>query len=223
MKILLIEDDKALAKTIAEALKQAKNLIDLAHTGEDGYLLARDEYYDLIILDYFLPDKCGDQILKDIRQENKTTPIIIISASSDVDNKIRALENGADDYITKPFELSELLARIRAIRRRPPVIIPEKYTIGNLEIDFIEWIVKKNGKKIKMTNKEISLLKFFIDNKNILLSRNSILEHVWDMNADPFSNTIETHIMKLRKSIGDKKHSLIQTIPGQGYILRWPE
>lgn len=223
MKILLIEDDKALAKMIAEALKHAKHLIDLAHNGEEGYALARDEYYDLIIIDYFLPDKRGDQILEDIRIDNNTTPIIIISASSDIDNKINALENGADDYIIKPFELSELLARIRAIWRRPPLIAPERHEIGELEIDFIEWTVKKNGKRLKMTNKEISLLKFFIDNKNVLLSRNSILEHVWDMNADPFSNTIETHIMKLRKSIGDKKHSLIQTIPGQGYILRWHE
>lgn len=223
MKILLIEDDKALAKAITASLKEAGYMIDVTYTGQDGYLLARNKQYDLMIIDYFLPDTDGSRILADIRNGNSDTPVIIISGNAEVDNKIRMLEQGADDYIAKPFDLSELLARIKAIWRRPPQATSEKYAIGNLNIDFKRWLVTRNGRRIKMTNKELSLLRFFLDHKDTLLTRNTILEHVWDMNADPFSNTIETHIMKLRKSIGDKRHELIETIPGQGYIFRSPD
>lgn len=223
MKILLIEDDKALALSLASSLRRSGLLVDLAHTAKDGRLLACEEAHDLIIIDLFLPDGDGGSLLADIRQHGLATPIIIISGSNETACKIRTLEQGADDYIAKPFEFPELLARIKAIGRRPPVIAPDKYKFGAVEVDFNRWLVLRHGKRIRMTNKELSLLRFFLDHKNVLLSRNAILEHVWDMNADPFSNTIETHIMKLRKNLGDKRHEFIETVPGQGYILRYPE
>jgi DNA-binding response OmpR family regulator len=165
-----------------------------------------------------LPRNTGLDICKELRTRNIKTPIIGLSVKSETVNKIGFLNAGADDYLTKPFSFEELLARIRALLRRPKELQSDILEIGDLELDCKRHIVKKNGQEVYLTRKEFLLLEYLMRNRGTVLSRGMILEHVWDMNADPFSNTIETHIMTLRRKLDSERHArLIQTVPGIGY------
>lgn len=220
MRILLIEDDSDIAHFLKTSLEAECFVVDIATDGERGSYLARVNEYDIIILDNILPKKNGLEVCHDIRQAKKTTPILSLSIESGVDQKISMLDCGADDYLTKPFSFKELIARVHALLRRPAALHTQTLQIGDLHLDPYRHNVARGGKQIYLTRKEFLLLEYLMRNPGIVLTRGMILEHVWDMNADPHSNTIEVHIRSLRKKIArPKSKELIKTIPGRGYKI----
>ena len=220
MKILIVEDDKDVLDFLSSSLGAEGFVIDTAEDGGKGTFMACNNYYDLIILDLNLPGKNGDAVCREIRKAEKIMPILIVTIETEIDDKVRLLNFGADDYLTKPFSFKELLARINALLRRPQKIEVEVFKIDNLILDTVGKTVKRGSKEIYLTRKEFALLAYLMKNQNKVLTRTMIMEHVWDMNADPFSSTIETHILNLRKKISqDNKKKIIQTVPGMGYKI----
>jgi DNA-binding response OmpR family regulator len=221
MKILIIEDDISIRNVLRLSLETKGFSVDEAENGDIGSYLARTNHYDVILLDNVLPKKMGGHVCKEIRDAQINTPILILSGKQEVLTKIQLLTNGADDYVTKPFSFAELLARIYALTRRPEQILNPILKIKDLEINFNAQIIKKKEKEVYLTRKEFSLLEFLARNKGSVVTRGQILEHVWEMSVDPFSNTIETHIRNLRVKLRDTKRSLIISIPGRGYKLNF--
>ncbi len=221
MKLLIVEDDDKIREFLKESLEAEYYAVDAVADGENGSYLARTNDYDLLILDYQLPNKTGLDICREVREAEKTMPILVLSVKSETVTKTQLLDAGADDYLTKPFVLSELLARVRALLRRPTGIVDDILLAGDLELDVNRNIVKKREKPIELTRKEFMLLKYLMQNRGTVVSRGMILEHVWDMSVDIFSNTIESHILSLRKKLKDQKGpgQLIQTVPGRGYKI----
>lgn len=207
---------------LVQALKSENHIVDSARDGEEGSFLARTNEYDLILLDYMLPKINGLEVIREIRAEKNSTPIIMLTVRSELDDKISALELGGDDYLTKPFSMAELSARINAVGRRPKIKETKTLSCGQISIDPENFSVHHRGKSVNLTSKEFSLLAFMVKNQGKVLSRTKILEAVWDINGDPFSNTIEMHILKLRKKLNDKKQKIISTLPGRGYKLEAP-
>ncbi len=220
MRFLLIEDQEDLSVSLQTRLREECFVVDIASDGEQGSFLARTNAYDLIILDNHLPKKNGIEVCHDIRKSKKQIPIIILSVLDDTNQKIELLEAGADDYLTKPFSFYELMARIRAILRRPQEIIQSIFQIDDLVLDSAKHEVRRGTKEIYLTKKEFMLLEFLLRKTGSVVSRGDILEHVWDLHADPFSNTIETHVLSLRKKIDiPEKTKLIHNISGRGYKI----
>jgi DNA-binding response OmpR family regulator len=220
MRILIIEDDKKIRNILKKGLENEFFAVDSAEEGEKGMEMALSNEYDVIILDNVLPLKKGIDICKDLRKTGETVPILMLSVQSDIPTKVELLSAGADDYLTKPFSFEEVLARIRALLRRPKKIKSDILKFDNLIMDLKKYLIKRGKEKINLTKKEFMLLEYFLRNKNTVLSRGMILEHVCDMNADPFSNTIESHILSLRKKINLKgMKKLIYTVPGRGYRI----
>lgn len=220
MKILLVEDEPDIVHFLKPALEAECFVVDVATDGNSGLRLAKVNDYDIIILDNMLPERNGIDVCRDIREAGKSVPIIMLSVIANSQTKVELLNAGADDYITKPFSFEELLARIHALLRRPKKVEDEILSIDDLTLDIRRKKVIRKNKEIYLTRKEFMLLEYLLRNKGIVLSRGMIMEHVWDMNADPFSNTIESHILSLRKKIkahGGKK--LIFTVPGRGYRI----
>lgn len=220
MRILLVEDSKEIIKFLKPSLEAEFFAVDVAEDGEKGSSLGRTNDYDLIILDNILPIKTGITVCEEIRKKGKTTPIIVLSVRSETTTKVELLNAGADDYLVKPFSFDELLARIRALLRRPKKIEGDIIAINDLVLDTKKCTVMRGKKNVRLTRKEFMLLEYLLRNKDSVLSRGMIMEHVWDMSADPFSNTIESHILSLRRKLffpGKKK--LIQTVPGRGYKI----
>jgi len=220
MRILIIEDEEEIASFIKKGLCSENFAVDWSGTGEKGMELAKTNDYDLVILDIKLPGKDGIMVLKELREAKKTFPVIMLSVKSDTPAKIEALNIGADDYLTKPFSFEELLARIRALLRREKRITGPKLKIAELELDALSHTVVRAGKSIKLNKKEFALLEYFMRNPGITLTRNMILEHVWDMSADPFTNTVDVHVRFLREKI-DEGHAkkLLHTVHGYGYKM----
>lgn len=220
MRILVVEDDPKINNFLKISLESEYFVVDAVQDGEKGYYLAMNNEYDVIILDFMLPGKLGLEICKELRTNGILTPIIGLSVKSETVNKVGFLNAGADDYLTKPFSFEELIARIQALLRRPQNIQSNIVEIGGIELDSKKHTVKKDGEEIYLTRKEFLLLEYLMKNHGTVLSRGMILEHVWDMNADPFSNTIETHIMTLRRKIDtEQSMRLIRTVPGIGYKI----
>ncbi len=219
MKGLLIEDDKVIADTLLKFLKEKNILLDFSDDGKTGLNMALSRNYEFILLDYNLPGANGLEITKKLREKKNNTPIIMISVRHELEDKLSLLDSGVDDYITKPFSLSELCARIKAVTRRPLQLRDSVLKIKDISLYPDKFIVKKGRKNIKLKAKEFSLLEYLLKNKGAYLSRQDIMENVWDENADPFSNTIEVHIMKLRKRIEDNKSKYIFTMPNRGYKI----
>lgn len=219
MKALIIEDDKDISRSITYFLKEKNIISDCAFDGELGLNKASSQKYDFIILDYNLPGLSGLEIIKELRKEKNSIPIIITTIRSEIDDKIKLLESGADDYVIKPFSFNELLARIKAVTRRPKQIKASYLKIKNIKLYPDKFIAQKNGKNIKLRAKEFSLLEYLLNNRGSYVTRQDIMENVWDENADPFSNTIEVHIMKLRKKIEDNNNRLIYTLSNRGYKI----
>lgn len=220
MRVLVIEDEKEIAKFLEAALKAECFSVDTAEDGERGSYLARTNEYALIVLDNILPKRTGLEICQDIRKADKNMPIIMLSVKSDTATKVALLNAGADDYLIKPFSLEELLARMRALLRRPKQIQGEAISVGDLTLNSRTFKVSRGKKEIYLTRKEFMLLEYLMRNQGAVLSRGMILERVWDMDTDPFSNTIESHILSIRKKVdsaGNRK--LIQTVPGRGYTI----
>jgi len=219
MKALLIEDDKVISSSLISFLKEKNIILDSVVDGNHGLMMAETKKYDLIILDYNLPNLDGYEITKKLRSQKNNTPIIMITVRSELDDKLKLLEMGVDDYLTKPFSLCELLARIKAVTRRPTEIKEKFLKLKDLKLYPDKFVVKKGAKNIRLKAKEFSLLEYLMNNQGAYVSRQDIMENVWDENADPFSNTIEVHIMKLRKKIEDKNNKYIYTLANRGYKI----
>ncbi len=218
MRILVIEDDKDVADFLVASLKSELFSVDLAGDGEAGSYMARTNDYDLIILDYGLPKKDGKEVCQEVRTAGKTVPIIMLTVQSDLPDKVEMLNLGVDDYITKPFFFDELLARARAVMRRPKQIQSDTLELDDLKVDTIRYRVYRGDKEVILTRKEFQLLEYLLRNRENVVSRGMIMEHVWDKHGDIFSNTIETHILNLRKKIENEgKRRLVHTVPGRGY------
>lgn len=220
MRILIVEDVSELAYALQHHLKEVGFIVDVALDGVSGLAYARRTEYDLIILDYTLPGKSGRDICLELRADGRSIPILMLSVISDSTSKADLLSIGADDYMGKPFSVSELIARVRALLRRPSPITPDEHRIGNVIVDLVKQVVHKDSMLIDITAKEFKLLEYLVRNRGSVLTRAKIIEHAWDMNGDVFSNSIETHILNIRKKIGDGDHSLIVTVPGRGYMIR---
>lgn len=220
MRILIVEDNKDISNFLKVSLENECFAVDAANDGEKGSFLALTNDYDLIILDYVLPKKDGRQVCEEIRKAGKTVPILVLSVISEVPTKVDILNIGADDYLTKPYSFEELLARIKALLCRPKQIESEVLRIDDLILDTKKHLVKRGKKEIYLTRKQFMLLEYLMKNQGMVLSRGMIMEHVWDMNGDLFSNTIEEHISVLRRKIkSPKNRKLIHTIPGRGYKI----
>ena len=220
MRVLIVEDEKSAASVLKASLEAECFVVDCAHDGEKGLTLARTNEYDIILLDWMLPKKDGEEICREIRQKHTGVPIIALSVKSEVDNKVEMFNAGADDYVTKPYSIKELLARIKAILKRPPIIKDDILKIDDLIVNPEKHLVKRGAKEIYLTRKEFGVLEYLLRNLGNVLSRGKIMEHVWDVHADHFSNTIESHILKLRRKIDlPRKRKLIHTIPGRGYMI----
>lgn len=219
MKILIIEDESPVRNVLRLSLEAECFSIDEAEDGEQGSYLARTNEYDAIILDNVMPKKFGMQVCKEVREAGVNTPILMLSVKSTITDKVSVLKNGADDYITKPFSFEELLARLRCLMRRPAQVKDDILRFGNLVLDRNKHIVTVKDREIYLTRKEFAILEIMMLHNDTVISRGQILEHAWDVNANPFSNTIEAHIFGLRRKIRDTRKSIIQNIPGRGYLL----
>lgn len=219
MKILIIEDEKLIADSLKKGLEQHKFSVDTAYNGKDGYLLAQQFEYDVIILDLMLPDIQGEEICQKLRKDKINTYILMLTAKKQIDDIVSGLNYGADDYLTKPFEFSELLARIRALIRRTSENKENILYTSDIKLYLDKEKVIIGSKEIKLTKKEFMVLEYFLRNKGQVLSRNQILEHAWDRNVDIFTNVVDSHIKNLRRKLG-KRNSIIEAIYGSGYRIK---
>ncbi len=221
MRILVVEDEKRLAEFIKNGMEEQKYSVDVAHDGENAEYLALTNEYDLIILDILLPKKNGWEVCESLRNAGMDIPILMLSALSEVSDRIRGLDKGADDYLTKPFVIAELAARVKALLRRSHKISQPVIKIHNLELDISARKVRRAGREIQLTNKEFALLEYLILNKNKVITRTMISEHVWDIHFDAGSNVIDVIINFLRKKIETEgEDRIIQTIRGAGYMIK---
>ncbi len=221
MRILVVEDEKKVAGFIKKGLEEETYAVDVAVDGEEGFAMAEANQYDLIVLDLMLPKIDGLEVLTRCREKKISTPIILLTAKDSVEDKVTGLNKGADDYLTKPFAFSELLARIRSLLRRGQGETKTVLSLADLSLDMVSHKVNRNGEEIELTGKEYSLLEYFIRNQGKVLTRTMIAEHVWDYNFDTFTNVIDVYINHLRKKI-DKDHpkKLLHTLRGVGYVLK---
>ena len=220
MRILVIEDEEKVSALVKRGLMAERYAVDVTADGVEGLEFADAYPYDLIILDLMLPRLPGAEVLQRIRRKNDLVPVLVLTARDSIDDKVKLFESGADDYLTKPFAFAELQVRVKALLRRGPVNRSSTLRIGDLELDRLTQQVKRGGKRVELTGKEYSLLEYLMKNQNTVVSRGMIMEHVWDDSADPFSNSIETHIMNLRRKIDQgAKLKLIHTIPDRGYMI----
>jgi len=221
MKILVIEDEKKSALYLEKGLREAGYEVDVAEHGDTGLKMAMEgDDYELIILDVMLPGRDGWSVMSDLRKAGKQTPVLFLTARDTVDDRVKGLELGADDYLVKPFAFSELLARVRSVLRRNPQRQPELVKIGDLELDLFKQRALRAGKKLDLTPKEFSLLSLLARRSGEVLSRNIIAEQVWDMNFESDTNVVDVHVRRLRSKLDDPyEHKLIHTVRGVGYVL----
>lgn len=219
MRVLVVEDEKEIREYLKAVLQSELFVVDTASDGHEGSYAARTNDYDLIILDNILPKKTGSQVCREIREAGRTTPILMLSVKSAVDEKVSLLECGADDYMTKPYSHKELLARMHALLRRNLSSTSRILNVHEITLNIDSQEVTCNSKKIHLTKKEFSILELLMRHHNKIVSRGTILEHAWDMDGDPFSKTIDTHILNLRKKLGAKCGGYIENVSGRGYII----
>ena len=221
MRILVVEDEKKVAGFIKKGLEEETYAVDVAYDGEDGLHLGVEGQYDLIILDIMLPKIDGLEVLSQLRDQGSDVPILLLTAKDAVDDRVTGLNKGADDYLTKPFAFSELLARVRVLLRRGKAEVKTILQISDLTLDLVSHKVNRGGDEIELTGKEYSLLEYFMRNQEKVLTRTMIAEHVWDYNFDTFTNVIDVYINHLRKKIDKGRQSkLLHTLRGVGYIMK---
>lgn len=220
MRLLLVEDDTRIARFVAKGLREQAYAVDIAATGEDALYQAAVNTYDLVILDVMIPAPDGFAVCRELRKSGQRMPILMLTARDAVEDRIAGLDHGADDYLTKPFEFRELLARLRALLRRSGELRPAKITIADLVLDTGAQSAKRGGRPITLTAKEYALLEYLARNAGRVVGRAEIAEHVWDETFDPFSNLIEVYINRVRRKIdADSPRPLLQTRRGVGYVL----
>lgn len=224
MKILIVEDDREAARFLAKGLTEAGHVVDHAADGLDGYALAEAGGYDVLVVDRMLPKLEGLSLIRSLREQGDTTPVLILSALGQVDDRVKGLRAGGDDYLTKPYAFSELLARVEVLaRRRGPGAGGEEtvYRVGDLELDRLSRRVTRAGREIELQPREFRLLEYLMKNAGQVVTRTMLLEHVWDYHFDPQTNVIDVHVSRLRAKI-DKGFdtALIQTVRGAGYRIR---
>jgi heavy metal response regulator len=223
MRILVVEDEKRIADFLLRGLQGAGYAVDAAQDGATALSLANATDYDLVILDLMLPDMDGLKVLERVRARKAGPPVLILSARGAVDDRVKGLETGADDYLTKPFAFVELLARVRALLRRGQPA-PERLQVAELVVDVMRRKVTREGETIDLAPKEFGILEYMMRNKGRPLSRTMIVEHVWDMDYDGLTNIVDVYIRHLRSKIDDKYQvKLIQTVRGIGYMIEAPE
>ena len=222
MRILVIEDDTQAATYIARGLKEQGHLVEHAGDGEEGLALAREDRFDALVVDRMLPKLDGLSIVSALRDEGVRTPVLFLSALGEVDDRVKGLKAGGDDYLTKPFAFSELSARLEAlVRRGAPEDVQTKIKVGELEIDMLSRRCMREGKRIDLQPREFKLLEYLMRNAGQVVTRTMLLENVWEYHFDPQTNVIDVHISRLRSKI-DKEFDtpLLQTIRGSGYTIR---
>ena len=220
MRILLVEDERAAAMMLAQGLREQGYSVDIAQDGEEGGYKAAIAPYDLFILDVLMPRKDGLALCRDLRKAGHSTPILMLTARDTVEDRISGLDHGADDYLTKPFEYRELLARIRALLRRGATQYVDAIDVADLHLDLKSRTVSRAGRALELTAKEYAVLEYLARRRGELVTREDLSEHAWDENYDPFSNLIEVYVLRLRRKI-DAGHDLklIRTRRGEGYML----
>ena len=224
MKILIVEDEQKTGDYLKQGLSEAGFVADLARDGVDGLHLALTDEYDLVVLDVMLPRLDGWQVLREIRHKGKHLPVLFLTARDQVEDRVKGLEFGADDYLVKPFAFSELLARVHALLRRGRTNEPELLQVVDLELDLLRRRVTRAGKRIDLTAKEFALLELLLRRQGEVLPRSLIASQVWDMNFDSDTNVIEVAVRRLRAKIDDDfEPKLIRTVRGMGYVLEIPE
>jgi two-component system, OmpR family, copper resistance phosphate regulon response regulator CusR len=220
MKVLIVEDETKTAAYLKRGLEENGFVADIAYNGDDGIHLAQDKSYDLIVLDVMLPIRDGWSILADLRREEITTPVLFLTARDAVNDRVRGLELGADDYLVKPFAFAELLARVRTILRRGPLRHSSVLKVGDLEMDLHRHRAARAGRSLDLTPKEFQLLSLLLRRAGEVVSRTLIAEQVWDINFDSDSNVVEVHMRRLRAKVDDPFDlKLIHTVRGVGYVL----
>jgi DNA-binding response OmpR family regulator len=220
MRALVVDDERDLREMLAENLRAECFAVDTAADGTEGSYMARTNEYDIVILDNMLPEKAGTTVCIEIRRTGRTVPILMLSVLGDSWQKVALLNAGADDYLMKPYSFDELMARVRALLRRPTNLVGDVMTIDDLTLDVKQQTVKRGDRGIYLTRKEFMFLAYLMRHQGTVLTRGMIMEHVWDMVSDPFSNTIESHIRGLRKKLNlPGMRNLIHTVPGRGYKL----
>lgn len=220
MRLLVIEDEAKIARIIATALRREHYAVDIVADGAEGLRQAQGEPYDLLIIDRMLPHKSGTDIITELRAHHNVTPILLLTALGTTVDKTFGLDSGADDYLVKPFALDELLARVRALLRRPPLQQTDTLRVADLELDRSQQTVRRQGVSIDLTGKEFALLEYLMQHTGQTLSKDTLIDHVWDFDADILPNNVEAYIKQLRKKV-DKpfREPLIHTVRGFGYKL----
>jgi DNA-binding response OmpR family regulator len=222
MRILIVEDERRIAQSIKKGLEQERYAVDVVFDGRDGYDLASTEEYDCIVLDLMLPGMDGVTMATKLRKEKIYIPILMLTAKSQIQDKVRGLDAGADDYLTKPFSFEEFLARVRALTRRPKESLNTKLIVNDLTLDGASFTVARSNKPIQLTHKEFALLEYLMRRPGVIQTKDQIIGHVWDYDADILPNTVEVYIRNLRNKIDvpfPNKKPLISTIRGFGYRL----
>ncbi len=224
MKILLAEDDSRVASFIKRGLTEESYTVDVAPDGEKAVFLGQTQPYDLIILDIMLPKRSGIEVLKILRSEKIASPVLLLTAKDKLEDKVAGLNAGADDYLVKPFDFGELLARVRALMRRRGDMTPTLLSAADLELDTLRRLAKRAGKEIILTTREYVLLEYFLRHPNQVVTRSMLAENVWEHDFDTFSNVIDVHIARLRRKIDDGfEFKLLKTVRGSGYMLDLPD
>ncbi len=224
MRLLVVEDDEKIASFIVKGLQATGFAVDQVTNGQDGLHLALSAPYDVAIVDLMLPQLDGLALIQELRRQRVTTPVIILSAKRSVDDRVKGLQVGGDDYLTKPFAFSELLARVQAlIRRATGAGEPTRLTVGNLTMDFLTREVTRGGRRLDLQPREFALLEYLMRNAGRPVSKTLILEHVWDYAFDPQTNVVDVLVSRLRNKVDrDFPEKMIQTIRGVGYVLKAP-
>lgn len=218
MKILIVDDEKDIVSFLSRALKSRAHVIDAAYSGDNALFMIKSNHYDLIVLDCQLPELSGQKILEETRKEGIDSPVLVLTVQADLVSKEKMFSLKADDYLTKPFLIEEFLWRAEALMRRPKKIERPSWNLGQIALHAREQIATRRGRKIYLTAKEYALLELFFRRQGEILSRSQIMDQVWDNSADPFSNTIEAHILSLRKKLNKKgERDYIHTFSGRGY------
>ncbi|MFL6335920.1 MAG: response regulator [Pyrinomonadaceae bacterium] len=224
MRILLVEDDPRITRFVAQALREQAYAVDAAADGDDALYKASVNDYDAVILDVLIPGRDGFEVCRELRAQGSVVPVIMLTARDAVPDRVAGLDSGADDYLTKPFEVAELLARLRALLRRGRAVRPALVNVADLRIDTRAHAVERAGRQIELTAKEYALLEYLARERGRVLTRAEIAEHVWDENFDPLSNLIDVNINRLRRKVDDGfAVPLIHTRRGEGYMLAAPE